>query len=271
MIERFSYQDVTGFKFWKPPFGSAKMASIIYFVDGLLIDTGHSNMRSEIRSTVQQLGVNQLFITHHHEDHTGNVAELQAHFNVEAFASLPCCEVMKAPPPISLAQKLLWGSRPAYHQLNEIGSNLQTEKFNFNVIPIPGHAADMVALYEPTMRWLFSADLFINTRINYMLEGESILQQIKSIEKVLALDFDVLFCAHNPQLSNSKEKLKVKLDFLRQFYNDVEHHYSEGHSALSMFKLLHLDESYFVKILSGGMLSKLNMVKAAMRDLESSK
>lgn len=54
-----------------------KMSVNAFFVDGLLIDTGHSNAQKEVVKTLSRLPIEQICITHHHEDHTGNLKALQ--------------------------------------------------------------------------------------------------------------------------------------------------------------------------------------------------
>ena len=124
----------------------------------------------------------------------------------------------------------------------------------------------MLALYEPNKRWLFSADLYINSRIGYYITTESIKEQIESINRILELDFDVMFCSHNPQLTNGKVKLKEKLDFLEDFVKDVMRLSDKGHQPKEIFKLLKLKELKTIKFLSSGELSKMNMVKSVLRD-----
>lgn len=257
----------TGVRFW----GKPKLFSHIYFIDGLLIDSGQARARKSIFQNCLSLKVKQLFITHHHEDHSGNIAPMVQQFNCKTYASQACVNIMKKPPPLSFVQKLSWGNRPAYTNLIPLEKELKTEHYTFQLIPIPGHAPDMVALYEADQKWLFSADLFIHPYIGYFLENESILQQIKSIKKILRLDFKVMLCSHNPQFEKPKEALTQKLHFLENFYGQVIQHYEKGINENQIFKLLQLKENHFVKLLSNGKLSKINMLKSAIRDYEQNK
>jgi glyoxylase-like metal-dependent hydrolase (beta-lactamase superfamily II) len=234
-----------------------------------LIDTGQRHARKQILADTKDLKVDQIFVTHHHEDHSGNIAQLQAQYRCEVYGSKACSEMMKNPPKISLAQKLTWGSRPAFGSIVPLENELKTPKYTFQIVPIPGHASDMVALYEPSKKWLFSADLYINSYISYFLENESIADQIDSIRRVMNLDFDVMFCSHKPKLENPKDSLAKKLDFLSSTFDAVGDLHARGHSAKSIFKLLKLKEDHVVKTLSSGLLSKLNMVKSIIRDIEN--
>lgn len=265
----FQHDAVQCFQFGSYPFGKPRMFSHIYFLDGLLIDTGHSNMRKEVLDTIRSLPVEQLFITHHHEDHSGNIAPLQAHFNCPAYASARCIEFMKKPPNISFAQWMTWGKSDAVFNLQVEETEIKTPNYHFQLIPIPGHAADMLALYEAQQGWLFSADLWVKEYIRYFMRPESMAQQIDSIKRVLTLDFDILFCSHNPQLAGGKEKLRQKLAFLEDFYGRAATFYHQGYSANAILKAMGLKENWNMRLLSTGELSTLNMVKAVIRDEEA--
>lgn len=268
IIETFNFEQVTGFKFGKSLYGIPKLYSHIYYIDGLLIDTGHRRMAEDVLDTVKELKVDKIYITHFHEDHSGNIALLSNHFNCPVFSSKLCSEIMRSPPPISMSQKMSWGNRPPYNDLIPISGSIKSNQYEFQIIDIPGHAPDMAALYEPTMKWLFSADLYVNSFIGYFLRPESTIQQIDSIKKILELDFDTLLCSHNPQFNNGKEKLDKKLKFLESFYQSVKSEYEKGKTAQEIFKALELKEFWFVRIISGGALSRLNMVKSVVRDIE---
>ncbi len=271
IFQSFNHEEVVGLKFGYQPIGKPRLFSHIYFVDGLLIDTGQSKVRSAIISEVSKLAVEQIFITHHHEDHTGNIAEVKELHACNGYASERCCQMMKDPPRLSFAQKIIWGDRAGQPDLILKYDTIETNKFSFHIISIPGHAPDMVALYEPNRQWLFSADLYINSYIDYILTDESIADQIASIRKILQLDFKEMFCSHKPQLRNGKQQLAKKLNFLESFFNEVSVLYQQGYSANEIFRSLRLKENWVVRVLSGGKLSKLNMVKSVIRDLQLQK
>ncbi len=270
LSESFKHDEVLGLRFGQQLIGRPKLVAHLYFVDGLLIDTGQRKRQKQILEATKDLQVQQIFLTHHHEDHTGNINALRDQHSCEVYAPEKCCQLMKNPPKLSYAQKRLWGDREAEENITPKDKTITTPNFGFEQIPIPGHASDMVALYEPNKKWLFSADLYINFYIGYMLDNESIATQIQSIKRVLKLDFDVLFCSHNPKLTNGKQQLQKKLDYLELFYDQVATLYNQGNSELQIFQKLKLEENWFVRLFSGGKLSKLNMVRAVLRDEESS-
>jgi glyoxylase-like metal-dependent hydrolase (beta-lactamase superfamily II) len=268
-VKTFEYDGIKAFKFGYHPFAKPAMWVYVYYVDGLLIDTGQSRMRNAVIGQTKNLNVKQIFLTHHHEDHTGNVASLAKYFACPVYASPECIELMKEPPRISFAQWMVWGDRPAFSNILSKTDTLETDYFRFNIIPVPGHAADMVVLYEPTKRWLFASDLFVNEYISYFLHSESMLQQIQSIRTVLELDFEVLFCGHNPIFENGETRLRGKLDYLENFYQKVMAVYDGQMSANEVFVKLKLKENWQIRLLSHGYLSKLNMVRSVIRDIEA--
>ena len=266
ITKRFQHEDIQGFKFGSWPFGKPSMYSHIYFIDGLLIDTGHSNMRKEVMEQISPIAVEQIFITHHHEDHTGNLAALQAHFDCPSYASALCTKMMKSPPKISPAQMMTWGKRKANFDLQTIENQIKTPTYTFDLIPVPGHAPDMLALHEANQGWLFSADLWVSTYIKYFMRSESMKGQIESIKKILELDFEVMLCSHNPQFKDGKKLLAKKLHFLEDFYEKVASLHQKGHSSQHIFKEMHLKENWSIRLMSLGALSTMNMVKAVIRD-----
>lgn len=267
----FQHDQVLGFKFGYHPYAKPSLHTHIYHVDGMLIDTGQSHMQSMILDKTKNLKIDKILLTHHHEDHTGNINALRNHHQCEVFGSELCYEMMKRPPKISWAQKMVWGDRPANFHITPIKYKIETKNFEFQLIPIPGHADDMIALYEPNKKWLFSADLYINSFIGYMLKDESIMRQIQSIKTILELDFDLLFCSHNPQLIDGKSALQKKLQFLENFRGRVGALHQKGYSAKEIFKALNLKENAFVKYASFGHLSQMNMVKSVIREFDNHK
>ena len=267
----FQHEAVTGFKYGYSPLGKPFLYVYLYYIDGLLIDTGQRKAGPQILADTKNLPVKQIFVTHHHEDHSGNIPMLRQQHHCPAFAPALTCEMMKAPPHMSFPRRLLWGVREPYAELQPVGNQLKTNKYCFEVISVPGHAPEMAVLYEPDKKWLFSADLFVNHYIGYMLDTESIQQQIESTRKILELDFEVMFCCHNPQMSKAKAQLAKKLSFLEYFFDEVGKLHQQGKTASEIMRQLKLKEDWLVRLLSRGQLSKLNMVKSVIRDLESDK
>ena len=221
-FQKFSFGALDVYQFNFNLLGGYKLGVHLFFIDGLLIDTGPSRMSKLILNTFKnKIPVQQVFLTHHHEDHSGNLKQFKELYNCPVYATPSCCLMMKKPPPISLAQRIYWGDRPPYHGLIPIQNKIETDNYSFEIIPAPGHAVDMAVLYEPQKKWMFVADLYVSYHINYFLENESMAEQISSIKKVLSYDWEFMFCSHNPNIMCHRNELKAKLQFLETFYKNV--------------------------------------------------
>tara|TARA_Y100001972_G_C7653501_1_gene328810 strand:- start:1801 stop:2040 length:240 start_codon:yes stop_codon:yes gene_type:complete len=78
-----------------------------------------------------------------------------------------------------------------------------------------------------------------------------------------------LFCSHNPRLTDGRQKLEEKLHYLEDFNGKVIQLYQKGLNAREIDKTMKLREHGFIHLLSLGYLSRLNMVRSAIRDYES--
>lgn len=184
IVDSFQHEEVVGFKFGYVPFGKPKMFAHLYFIDGLLIDAGQSRMKDSVLSELKDYQIDKIFLSHHHEDHTGNVESIRSMANCKVYGSKLCSDMMKDPPGISPAQKMVWGDRDSVDYIEPVADYIDTPNYRFELIPIPGHAPDMVALYERSKRWLFSSDLYVSSYIGYMLPDENLMEQIESIDRV---------------------------------------------------------------------------------------
>ncbi len=266
LIQPIGIDPVKGYRFGKSRRGTPRMCSQLYLIDGLLIDTGHVHMRSDILDILSNHRIDQIVLTHHHEDHSGNINHVIRQHDAPAFASAQTIELMKDPPKISFAQHLSWGKYEPSDQLKPISKRVETDHYSFDVIPVPGHATDMIALHEPDEGWLFAGDLYVYHRIKYFMTPESMAEQINSLRRVIALNFEYLFCGHHPKHERGKEKLQKKLQFLEDFYGQVKHHYEQGLSARAIMKEIQLKESWSSYILTGGTITAINMVESVIRD-----
>ena len=83
---------------------------------------------------------------------------------------------------------------------------------------------------------------------------------------MLKLDFEQLFCSHNPQFKDGKAKMAKKLQFMEDFYGKVATLYRKGNSSKAIMKKMGLKEKWMIRIVSTGALSTINMVRSVIRD-----
>lgn len=248
-------------------FGPPPVSVYAYSIDGLLIDTGPPILAKEFMAWAKKQTINQTFITHHHEDHSGNVNPLAAATGTPIYGSALCSDLVKGKVHTCLAQKLFWGTPQYTDKVTPIETNfIETNKHHFKLIPIPGHSADQIALYEAEEGWLFSADAFVSPIIKYFMRQESMKQQIASLRKLIALDFDLLLCCHTPLMKGGKDQLIQKLAFFEQYYGQVLHWAKLGDPPQTILKKMGKKERWSGYLLSGGNMAAINMVHSVLRD-----
>lgn len=68
--------------------------------------------------------------------------------------------------------------------------------------------------HEKNQGWLFTGDLYVGNRQIVAFYDENMKDTIASIQKVLTLEFDTVFCSHSGVVENGKKMFREKLDFL---------------------------------------------------------
>lgn len=247
---------------------TSNMRVNVFWVDGLLIDTGHSNAQKQAIQTFEKLAIKQIVLTHHHEDHAGNLNALKKMCNAPVYAHEICTQLMESPPPVCFIERKTWGANTAVQGIIPIDKTIKTEQHEFYIIHTPGHSDDHICLYEPYQGWLFSGDLYVHHYIRYFMATESVVEQINSLKKVLKLNVQRYFCSHSDREDSFQERFNKKLQFLEDFYGNVIHLHQKGLPPRRIMKELKIKEQWMIRFLSGGWLSGLNMVHSAIRDAE---
>ncbi|PPR50255.1 MAG: Hydroxyacylglutathione hydrolase [Alphaproteobacteria bacterium MarineAlpha5_Bin5] len=146
-----------------------------------------------------------ILITHHHQDHTGGVEGL-----IKQFPST----------------KIFAPSKLELNLVNIIkeGSIINTNINNFSVIETPGHTIDHVILYDKDNKILFSGDTLFRLGCGRVFEG-TYNQMYNSLKKINLLeDNTTIYCGHEYTLSNLKflETVFVNHDELTKLRNILE-------------------------------------------------
>ena len=240
------------------------LSSGVYFVDGLLIDTGPSNASAEFASILGSVDAYQLLLTHHHEDHTGNAAFAANHLDRPPLAHPLAVPLMRKPSLIPFYRKVVWGSAEAV-EAEPLTDELRTPNHTFRVIHTPGHAPDHIALYEPDEKWLFAGDLFLAPRLKVLRSDENVTELISSLRKLLELPDCTLFCQHSGAHASHQKELAQKLDFLLGIQHEAVVMHDEGRTVDETVRALKLEKPG-MKFISRGEFSARNLVSELLRD-----
>ena len=270
-VRKFNYEfdGVHYYRFSIYRLGNNVQTVYTFVLDNLLIDTAQRYNRENILKVAKQHDINKIILTHHHEDHTGNVAFLMNELNIEAYAHPTAVKIMGKGYRMSPLAKLMNGSvEKAVLKPISTEDRIQTAHYTLEPIYTPGHCDDHYCYYERNKGWLFSGDLYVADKIKYFANYESLLTQIDSIKKLVALDFDTLFCSHNPKTHGGKQRLQNKLQFFEDFAGTVTRYYEQGHNARQIFALMGMKENYLNKYITLGGFCAENMVHSVVKDLK---
>ena len=214
-----------------------------------LVDAGLDNddcwsalMRKLSENNFCLKDITEIVLTHNHGDHVGLVNRITsmhpipvyAHkdaiprlkrdnsffeMRVEFFAKLykeMGCGYAGDKQVSYLRKALLKGSKNAIHsEIASIGST----HLGFNIIHVPGHALDHIALYDEADHILISGDVLLdhissNALIEPDIYGQRIptlIQHKQSMERILALSVDVVYPGHGRLIDEPERLIKAKL------------------------------------------------------------
>ena len=129
----------------------------------------------------------QIWITHHHGDHTAGLAEL-AGDGVDVFG--PCG--------VDDVDTILAGGDRFAFAVREVG-----------VMATPGHTLDMLNFYLPAEKLVFTGDTLFAMGCGRLFEGDAPMMW-NSLEKLMALPDDtVVYCAHEYTAANARFALSI--------------------------------------------------------------
>lgn len=235
-----------------------------FAVDGVLIDTGAKSLEKEFKPFFKKQDIDQVVITHFHEDHTGCVAFLQEEMQLPIFMSDIKLEYCKRKADYPLYRKFYWGKRRPFHA-EVIGRTFSSRKATWDVIETPGHAIDHLAFLNRETGQLFTGDLYCQEKTKVVLREESIPTIIASLKKVLTYDFGDVFCCHAGFLKEGRAALKRKLDYLLDIQGKVIKYYEDGlppnQISTTMFP-----KKYPITFFSSGEWDSLHIVNSIIQE-----
>ncbi|MGE3530587.1 MAG: hydroxyacylglutathione hydrolase [Steroidobacteraceae bacterium] len=161
----------------------------------LVVDPGDAGA---VRNALQlnQLTLRGILLTHHHNDHTGGVLELQADHPVPTFA--PLTETIPG--------QLRRVSAGQHVQFPELG-------LDFAVLEVPGHTAGHIAYTGHGA--VFCGDTLFSAGCGRLFEGTA-AQMAASLKKLADLPMETtVYCAHEYTLSNLRFALAIEPENLK--------------------------------------------------------
>lgn len=234
----------------------------LYYVDGLLIDTGPPHARRTIFDWLENKTLERIVLTHFHEDHSGNAREVSRRFDVPVLMGEKTADILADPPRLPLYRKVVWGQMDRVVG-QELPDPLETAGHRFRVVSTPGHSHDHVAFIEEDKGWLFAGDLFLSNRLNYGMRGESVPQLIDSLRRVLEYPVQILFCGHSGVITDGRSALERKLRFLEWLQEETYHLADRGLTPREISRRL-LSGGKMMEWVTLGEFSSVHLIRSIM-------
>lgn len=237
----------------------------IYYVDGILIDTGPLKQREEFRPFLDALAVERVVNTHHHEDHIGN-NPLFNEKDIPIFAhpdGVPLITDTSLWAPQLLYYQRFFFDLPPSSICQPVGEYITGRKYRFRVIHTPGHAPDHIALLQEENGWLFTGDLFRSVKVTHLRRNEDLAVTMASLEHLLDYNFSTIFCSGGQVYELGKEKLREKIEWTKNLQDNARHMRREGMDIGTIRDRLLGAENMLGQFTEGD-YTKLNMIEAIL-------
>lgn len=251
-------------------FGPPLLTVYCYIFDDLMVDSGQSHMQKEALEIAGDYNIKRIFLTHHHEDHSGNAAAIKQCYDTTVFGHLLTKEKMKASFNILPYQKYVWGKTTPL-TIEPVPQKIETAWGEMVPVHAPGHSKDHTVYLLKDAGVLFSGDLYLADKIKFFRSDEDLGTQIKSLKKILKLDFDMLLCSHYPKEEQGKKRVEKKLAFLEELYGNIIKFWGKGYTEKQIVRALKLKENYLIKYFCLGNVSMINGVRSAIRHYKMKK
>jgi glyoxylase-like metal-dependent hydrolase (beta-lactamase superfamily II) len=267
-VKKKTHEEVAAYEFAFRLIGRTFLTVHLFYVDGVLIDTAQRNAESLVLRTLRPYDIEKVLLTHWHEDHSGNLVAIYKQHRPQAVYAHPLTAriVRRGFSILPYEYLMLGNTTPFKKEILPLPDKIPSHRLTFLPMHTPGHSEDHTAYYVPERGWLFSGDLFVAEKIKFFRHSEDIAQQIDSLRKVATLDFDTLFCAHNPQFTNGKQAILRKLQYLEDFYGKVAAWYHKGLDEKEIMRRLPLEESAFIRLVTFGDVGLVYMVRSVIRN-----
>jgi glyoxylase-like metal-dependent hydrolase (beta-lactamase superfamily II) len=231
-----------------------------YLVGGVLVDCGFHLARNEMDAILDRERPRGVLITHHHEDHAGNVERI-ARRGIAIAASHETLAKMRSPAPIRAYRRFTWGSAPPLRSpVRPFDSD------RLRLVAAPGHSSDHHVVWDEADGTLFGGDLYLGVKVRIAHPGEDPRVLVRTLRGVATLGPARLFDAHRGYVPNPVPLLRAKADWTEETIALIERRIVAGAPDAAIVRELFGGES-MPGYISGGDYSRTNFVRAVRRGI----
>lgn len=262
VFKRFTHRDLEAIRVGRFNLG-INTSFIVYRLGNTLIDTGPTNQWKYIKPFINEKPIEQILLTHHHEDHAGNAGNIKALTGITPLAPEITIQKLRHSFATPLIQKIIWGS-PGAVRADPLPNNISLKTGEpISAIHAPGHAKDMTCFLLPERGWLFSADLYLANRLSMLRSDEHIPTLLDSIKRILDCEFETIICPHRGIVDQGQERLREKYNFILELASNAQHLNNQGHTIQAITDQL-LGKETMISILSSYNFSKRNLIQSCL-------
>ena len=251
------YGDVTRLRFSTPVTRAMGYEVSAYFTRGVLVDTGFPMVAPELAAWLDGARPAGVVLTHHHEDHAGNL-ELIARGGLPVAAADSTLRASRELGPLGLYRRLCWGTPPAFRS-----AVVRFDADGLRLVPMPGHSADHHAVWDAERETLFAGDLFLGVKVRVAQGAEILPELVRSLRAAIALAPKRLFCAHRGLVPDPLGALRAKAEWLESLMFEASRLAGDGVPVRAITRQL-LGREGLTALISRGKLSKANLVRSAI-------
>lgn len=201
--------------------GIVYLTTSAYIYSDMFFDTGCSNAYEEFRDflSARDLRGVKVYITHHHEDHAGNVELF-----TEIRAGKDTAEILFRGYEVPFYRRVVWGDfRPL--------KDAEISEPDIEFINASGHSHDHLVYFVDD--YAFIGDLITTLKPQVAFVSERFVQIIESIEKLLERDFEIAFGGHDVF---SREDVENYLAYLKDLRSKCLELYEKGLDFLEIYE-----------------------------------
>ncbi len=264
VVQRVEHDGVEGLRIGR--YGAKVYTTcLLYRVGTTVIDTGPPNQWHAVRRFLQERPIEQVIVTHHHEDHAGNLGPIVREFGCAALAPAASLNALAEGFHLQYIRRVVWGRPRERVRASPVSQSISLPPTG-RLVPIatPGHSPDLTCYLEPERGWLFAGDLFIAPKLLYLRRDEDLGVMLESLRAIQRYDFDTVFCSHRGVVVSGKAALKKKLNNLEALCEQAASLRSAGLSVREITRRL-LGKESLVSVISAGDFAKRNLIEACLR------
>lgn len=259
MHRRTRHADVTAIELFTRRSRAIGYTVHVYVVRGALVDTGFPAVEGEVGRLVDELRPRGAFVTHAHEDHSGNV-ELLARRGLPLAMGDETEARVRAAGRIPFYRRFTWESmRPLRAPVTPFVPD------DLRLLAAPGHSTDHMVVWDATTRTLFSGDLFLGVKVRVMHPSEDPYRIMESLRMAMALEPERMFCAHRGPVPTPLAALRARHDWLQATVGEIERHIAAGEARDDAIARAVLGPETFTGWFSRGEYAHRNIVASVRR------